>query len=255
MPTTWLMLAFTLIWYTRMRTRRGPQATDPNPRIGWAWLAALLLIGGILGPDSLGPIHGDYLSQRVVLLGLVALVPIVKLETTVWSERLAAAALVFALGVQSVIVLDYALTSNREAGAIAAARDAVGTNTRVATLLIDIGSRFRANPLRHADNLLGIGTGNVIWCNYETRYYYFPVQFRPGIARPDSAELEQIAITEGAENASLRAAMWDQVVNGYHDDIDAVVVWGNDPVLDAIDAPWFETVYRQGSVRVLRRRR
>ena len=251
-PMTWLMLGFTLMWYAAIRRRRANPSHGPDERIGWAWLAALLLIGGIVGPDSLGALHGEFLQQRVLLLGLVALVPIANLDARGWSGRLVAVALVVALGVQSAIVWDYALTSRRTAGAIMAARDAIGTNQRVATLLVDMSPRFRSNPLLHADNLLGIGTGNIVWNNYETRYYYFPVQFRPDLTRPTSNDFEQIADTEGPENANLRASLWQQVLDDHLGEIDAVVVWGSDPLLDAINGPRFDTIYSKDHVRVLR---
>lgn len=251
-PMTLLMLGFTLMWYSAIRRRRAEPLQGPNERTGWAWLAALLLIGGMVGPDSLGANHGEFLQQRVMLLGLVALVPIANLDARGWSGRLIAVPLVLALGVQSAIVWDYALTSRRTAGAIMAARDAIGTNQRVATLLVDMNPRFRSNPLLHADNLLGIGTGNIVWNNYETRHYYFPVQFRPEIARPTSNDFEQIANTEGPASANLRASWWQQVVDDHLEQIDAVLVWGSDPLLDAINGQRFDTVYRKDNVRVLR---
>ena len=249
---TWLMVALTLMWYSAMRARRTGQSPRSKERIGWAWLAGLLLIGGIVGPDSLGATHGEFLQPRVVLLGLVALVPVAQLDTRGRIGQLIVAALVFALAVQFAVVWDYALTSRRTAGAVVAARNAIGTNQRVATLLVDIASRFRGNPLLHADNLLGVGTGNIVWNNYETRYYYFPVQFRPEIARPTSDDMEQIADMNGQANADLRAALWKHVISDHFAEIDAVIVWGNDPQLDAINRQRFETVYSKDNVRVLR---
>ena len=54
--------------------------------------------------------------------------------------------------------------------------------------------RFRANPLLHAENWLGVDTGNVVWNNYEAMHYYFPVQFGPGIERPHPGDLELVSI-------------------------------------------------------------
>ena len=167
--------------------------------------------------------------NSAVLFGLVALVPILNFDPRGWPGRLTAAALLVALGVQTATVWDYALTSRRMASAIVDARDAVGRKQRVATLWIDIRTRFRANPLLHADNLLGIGTGNIIWNNYETPYYYFPVQFRQGLARPLSTDFEEIAIREGPENAEIRLSIWKRIVTQHLKEIDAVVVWGSDP--------------------------
>ena len=56
-----------------------------HDRQGWLLLAALLIVGGVVGPDSLGAAHGEFLPQRVVLLGLVALVPIFDVDLSRWS--------------------------------------------------------------------------------------------------------------------------------------------------------------------------
>lgn len=251
-PMMWLIFALILMALVAVRARGASQVQGPGERTGWVWLGVLLLVGGILGPDSLGASHGEFLQQRVVLLGLVALVPILNLTPGGWPGRLIAFTLVVPLAMQSAIVWDYALTSRRMAGAIVDASPAVDRNQRVATLLIDIRTRFRANPLLHADNLLGIGTGNIIWSDYETRYYYFPVQFKPKLNRPLSSDLESIANAEGPANAARRAALWQQIITQHAGAIDAVVVWGSDPQLDAISRQSFETVYRKGEVRVLK---
>ena len=99
-----------------------------------------------------------------------------------------------AFSLQTIIVWDYAVYSSRTAGQMMEARELAGRGQRIATLLSGIGSRFRANPILHADCWLGVGTGNVVWSNYETRHYYFPVQFRDGIERPASSDLELLCV-------------------------------------------------------------
>src|SRR5262249_29114407 len=130
----------------------------PAQRRGWALLALLLLVGGVAGPDSLGLNHGHYLPQRVVLLGLVALMPVLELDPRGWAVRGCAAALAVALVVQSTLVWDYALVSQRTAGAFWRARGVVGQGQRVASMLVQLKGRSRANPLLHSDCLLGLGT-------------------------------------------------------------------------------------------------
>ncbi len=252
-PVLWVAAALVLLVLATV-LRRG---RDPERR-GWAWLAALLLFGGVVGPDSLGPSHGEYLQQRVLLLGLAALVPVLELDAARfrrgWLVRLAGTALAVALLVQSAIVWDYARHCRHTAGAFARARDAVGRNQRVATLMIGIRDRFRSNSVLHADNLLGLGTGNVVWNNYETRYYYFPVQFRPGVDRPDPVDLEGLAIADDPGDAAARAERWERVLRKHLASIDVLVVWGSDPRLDAITARWFQTVRQEGKIRVFRPR-
>ena len=90
-------------------------------------------------------------------------------------------------------VFDYARESAARVAPFLRARDEIGRNRGIGTLLIDTNGRFRANPLLHADNLLGVGTGNVVWSNYETQHYYFPVQFREGLDRPAARTFEDVA--------------------------------------------------------------
>ena len=86
------------------------------------------------------------------------------------------------------------LYSNRTAGQIIGAGELVGRSQRIVTLLVKSRGRFRANPLLHAEDWLGVDTGNVVWNNYETRHYYFPVQFKPAIDRPLPGDLESVSI-------------------------------------------------------------
>jgi len=239
----------------RLDQARSRSAGPPESRQGWMSLGAILLLVGFLGPDSLGPAHGDYLPQRVVLLGLVALAPIFDLRLSGWVGPLALGSLLTAVALQSAIVWDYALYCDRSAGQFIRARDAVGRNQRVVTLLVKSRGRFRANPLLHAGDWLGVDTRNVVWNNYETLHYYFPVQFQPGIDRPHPDELELVSLHENSEQASERARDWERILARHGDSIDVVVVWKNEPRLDAVTARWFDLIERRGDIRIFRRRR
>ena len=100
-------------------------------------LAALLVVAGIVGPDSFGAAHGEFLPQRVVLLGLIALVPVFDVDRSRWPGRRLVVALVAAVALQSAIVWDYGLYSSRTAGQIIGVRDAVGRGQRIVTLAGD----------------------------------------------------------------------------------------------------------------------
>ncbi len=253
-PAVWLLVALVLAMAGTVRARNDRHTT--NPGRGWVVLAALLLSAGLVAPDTLGLSHGHYLPQRIVLLGLVALLPVLDLDPQGWTTRGCAGALVVAVTIQSTLVWAYALESERIAGTFWRARALVGRGQRVATLLVNakLPGRPRANPLLHADCLLGIGTGNIVWSNYETRYYYFPVQFRAGLDRPDSIVLEAIAVQDDPHDAAPRADNWERVLSRYHAAIDVLVVWGREPRLDAINANWFRPVAEDGLLRILRHR-
>ena len=200
-----------------------------------------LLLVGFVGPDSLGAGHGEYLPQRLELLGLAALVPGINLKLGGKLGRLTASCLVIAVALQSVIVWDYAIHSERTAGQIIRLNDLVGRNQRMAPLLIRIRSRFRANPLLHAESWLGVGTGNILWSNYETRHYYFPVQFRPGIERPDPFDFERLALSTDPDPGERSRLLWEQLLDR-SSMIDRIVVWGSDPALDALTERHYDLV-------------
>jgi hypothetical protein len=238
-PVFWLTVAVTFWWYGRITAQSRFQGQED--RRCWLVLSALLIFGGAAGPDSLGAAHGEFLPQRVTLLGLVALVPIFDID------------LAIAVAFQSAIIWDYALYSDRTAGQMIRAGKTIGRNQRIATLLVSTRSRFRSNPLLHADNWLGVDTGNVVWNNYETLHYYFPVHFRPEVDRPSPADLEWVSLHEGSSEAEQRTAAWERILSGHAHSIDVVVVWKSDPALDAITTRWFDRVDRHGDVQIFRR--
>lgn len=256
----WFMLVTPIVCFTvglalavavRMRARR----LSPNaPSRGWWALAALLLGVGAISPDTLGASHGEYLPQRIVLLGLVALIPVLQLDAPGRVGRLVALAFGLAWVGQSGFVWDYALTSRRMTESLPRAREILGQRQRIATRLTNIRTHFRASPLLHADCILGVGTGNVIWSNYETRYYYFPVRFREPLDRPDPSTLERIALDDHPATIGDRAAGWQTLLDRHRGSIDVVLAWGDDPALDAITERWFQTTYVDGPLRVFRRR-
>ena len=225
-------------------------------RRGWLVLAGLLLLGGLVGPDTLGVKHGHYLPQRVALLGLVALVPWMDLSGDRRAARLASGLLAFALLVQSAFVWDYAFDCRDRLGRFAKAAPAIGTGRRVGTLLAGIKGRFRANPMMHADCLFGVVAENVVWNNYETAHYYFPVRVRPGLDHPPAPALEQVALLDGPGEGGERAGHWADLLAEHGDSIDVIVEWSPeaDPRLDAVNARKYDPTFREGPVRVWTRR-
>jgi hypothetical protein len=250
-PAIWTAVAVGVLAVSTWRHRTGDRA-------GWLALAILLLLGGLFGPDTLGVKHGHYLPQRVALLGLVALVPWLDLSGHRRAVRLASGLLVFALAVQSAFVWDYASDCRKAVGSLLKAGPAIGSGRRVGTLLVGIKGRFRANPLMHADCLFGVEAANVIWNNYETAHYYFPVKVRPGLDPPPAREFEQIALLDAPDEAEERARRWDALLGEYRESIDLIVAWSESatPRLDAINqARGYEETFRDGPVRVWARRR
>jgi hypothetical protein len=251
-PVVWLSVA--LLFWTCALVKAWWQQPVKRGRQGWLVLAVSLIVAGIIGPDSMGEAHGDYLPQRIVLLGLVAGVPIFDVDLSRWWGRVTIVALSAALLLQSAIVWDYALYSDRTAGQIIGSRDAIDDGQRVVAVLTSTRSRFRANPLLHAVNWLGVGTGNVIWNNYETLHYYFPVQFRPGLDRPRPDDLEWVSLHDDPSETVARVHAWETLLAEHAASIDVIVCWKRDPGLDAITARWFDRSESRGDVQIFRKK-
>jgi hypothetical protein len=248
-PALWTITAVGLLALATRWKRSGD-------RRGWLALAGLLLLGGLLGPDTLGVKHGHYLPQRVALLGLVALVPWLELGVGRWSTRVASVLLGFALLVQSAFVWEYAYDCRQRVGQFMKAVPAIGSGKRVGTLLVGIKPRFRANPMMHADCLFGVRANNVVWNNYETTHYYFPVKVRPGLDHPPALEFEEVAKLDGPGEASERARRWEDLLAAHFEEIDVIVEWSPkpDPLLDEINARRYDPAFVDGAVRVWTRR-
>lgn len=249
----WLGLGMVVLLWATVRNRTAGE-TDCR---AWALLAAVLLLEAFVGPDGFGEDHGYFLTQRVALLGLACLVPALDLNPKRRSVRIGAGLVAVALAFQSAFVWDYAIESDRRAGPILQAGTEVGRGQRIGTLLIDIRGRFRANPLLHADCRLGVGTGNVIWSNYETRHYYFPVQVREGVEAPPSAVFEEVALRDDLADSGARATLWEELLRDHGQAIDVILCWGDDPTLETITARWARSgpTFQSGPVRISRRPR
>lgn len=247
----WLTVAALLLVWAGW-AREAPGGPTHGERRAWLWLAAVLTAAGIFGPDSMGAGHGDYLPQRVALLGLIAAIPAIDPPRS-WSGRLGSAAMGLAVALQGVSAWDYALYAQETVAPVAESAPKVGRGRRVAVLLGDLATRFRVSPPRHVGCWLGVAGGNAVWNNYETRYYYFPVQIRPGVEGPDSYDLENVAL-RGQLRRAEGIRIWERALARHHDAIDVLVEWRSDADLDAVTAPWFEAIDQEGEVRILRPR-
>jgi hypothetical protein len=185
-----------------------------------------------VAPEAMGEGHGKVIPMRFLPLALIAIVPVV-VDSRHWWGWIGAGALAVAVTMQSAVVWEAALTSNRLASAFIAAIPFVGTGRPIGTLAIDmppaIPPQRRTILHRHLDSLLGIGTGNLIWHNYEAVQYFFPVQVHNTIYRDMMqmfTDLERIRST--APNIEHLIDRWARLLADHHSKIDVLVVWGAD---------------------------
>lgn len=248
-PVLWAAVAFAgFALLSRGRSDR--------TRRGWAWLAVLFLLAGFLGPDGLGEGHGGFLTPRLVLLGLVVLLPWLELDAAGRLARVAAAASLVALALQSAFVWDYGRRTQADVDRLLTTRSLVGVRQRVGVLVLEPYGRYRPAPRFHMDCLLGLETGNVIWNNYETAHYYFPVQVQAGVPHPPATVFETFDMLDRPADADARRETLAALLAEHHRTIDRLVVWGKEPDLEPLLDRWYQDAggSPDGEIRVLRPR-
>jgi hypothetical protein len=237
---------------------------DPRPwreMRGWMVLALLLLVAGVLGPDYLGE-HGSFMSQRLVLLGLLVSGIALDLPRRPVMARACGALLGLALVVQTALFWDFAVRSGKAARPYYRAATYVARGARMAAVSAPMPWAsatdwypFRANPLRHVEMVAGAAAGAVVWSNYEATSYLFQVRPRPGVPHPPVSEFERISFDYDSTRARERTRAWAELLARYQSDIDVLIVRGHDPGgLDSATAAWFEPVAVVGLLTVMRRR-
>jgi hypothetical protein len=258
--TTWIILGVALFLISALIGVRSASQRAGNPRRGWILLCVLLLLLGLFGPDDLGDAHGGFLRERVLLLGVATMIPILPVRLTGGlSRRLFAAggfaALLMGCCLQVAAVWNYAQVSNRLAAELMAAKPYIGVSQRVAALIDQPEDNYRAKPLLHLADLFGIDTGNVIWNNYGPGLYYFPTKFR------DARNTELFhgpVFPEFTDSANAQKDLddWSKLISEIQSRTDVLVVWGGGPDLDDTYSEWFEDepVFENDDVRVFKHR-
>jgi len=242
-PAVWvavgLVALIALTWSRRNRDR-----------LGWLVMAGGGIVCGLVAPDTLGVRHGHFLPQRIVLLGLVALVPWLNLSWSRIGVRLAAGILGGALIIQSAFVWEYARTCHEQVTPFLRVTARFEPGTRSGTLLNGIRGRFRANPLLHADGLLAAATDSIFWTNYETAQYYFPVKVRADVAHPLATRFEQVAVLDEPRDTARRGELWRTLLRDHAAQLDQIVEWQGDPDLDASTDRQYHVTCQEGPIRV-----
>jgi hypothetical protein len=245
-PSLWVGLALLLLVFSTLVCA----GTLGSARRGWMALAFLLLIGGLLGPTSLGGLHGGIFRERVLLIGLMALVPALKIDPKQLRFWIAASALLLAAAVQIAFVWEYAFFSNRLVSDFMRVKPYVGSRERVLIVQTRVANRFRSQPLAAVGNMLGIDTDNLVWNNYGPSLYYFPIKFKDDSAGRRALMLATASRFDLVDQGGFE--LWERLLAQNRGEIDKLVVLGFDPRLDAINAKWFspQPIFQADNARI-----
>lgn len=256
-PSRWALIGLLLLVIASALRRSDEDKAFYKEHRGWIALAVVLLVGGFFGPNDIGSGHGGFLRERVVLLGFATVVPVLRVSLKQAVTRIGFLLLMIASIIQVCLFWDYGLRSNILVGEFMKAKPYVGENNRVAAVMVNPGWQYRATPIVHISNMLGIHTGNLIWNNYGPALYYFPVKYRSEEAKSRSLFIgNSIQYYDFISPDNKQAALNDYraMIEQSHHEIDVLVLWLSTPELEEINRQWFEPqpVYQNEGVKVFR---
>lgn len=252
-PTLWAIVGVSLLLgSSQLKT----VSVFRSENRGWLALAACLFAAGLFGPTA--GAQGSILRERVLLLGMVALVPLIKPQSGKAATRIGSVCLVVALVLQIGFVLDYARISNRVAGSVLQVAPHLETGQRILLVVADPRTHYVVNPLPDIANQLGVSRDVVVWNNYGPAFYYFPVEFKSEQIQEQwkkTDSFHQLLVAGGVEAAAkAHPAEWSAAIGGALDETDVLIVWGVVPWFDELCATSFqpEPIFEQGEVRAFR---
>lgn len=258
-PIIWIMIVFVLFAV-------GTYFSFRNGANGWKrylpHLAAMtaVIVLALVSPDEFGAEQGSVLRPRLLLCGLVLFVPLfsVSLKPRILTVIHIILILVFAY--QVTALWEYSLKVDRETAQFLKAANSIEVGSPIASIIVLNGQpRFHSNPLIRTDNLLGIGRGNVVWDNYETGYYFFPVVAAENKDRDfirDYSGSNSFQLQYADEDFDAKFARLESSLAANHDKIKTLVVWGQDARVDELVHRWFETTpyFEDERLRIYRSR-
>jgi hypothetical protein len=257
-PTVWAVVGVVLLVASSLRGRASRARLLQSEYRGWIGLAVCLFAAGFFGPSASG--QGSILRERVLLLAMVTLVPLIKPQPKTSSARLSALCLAVAALLQLAFVLDYARISNRISGDVMQLAPNLESGQRIALMVPDPRTHYVVNPLPNIANQLGVSSDAVVWNNYAPAYYYFPVAFRSEQVRDQWKRLDslnQLLLSGGAEAfARENPGEWVAALGAALDQTDVLIIWGAAPWFEAPCETWFQAqpFFERGELRAFRHR-
>jgi hypothetical protein len=255
-PSRWALIGLFLFVVATYLRRSAEDRPFYRLHRGWIALAALLLVGGCFGPSDLGAAQG-LLRERVLLLGIATMVPILRVSLSQGFTRAGLGLLGLAAAFQLYFYWDYAVKSDHVTTEFLTARSAVGHDKRVAAVMVGTEWPYRTNPLVHLPNMMGLDSGNLIWNNYGPALFYFPIKYRDREARLRSLSIgHDLHYSDFISEETRMAALdtYRTTMARSEASVDLLVVWSSTPELDAINREWFDPkpVFQNQRVKVLR---
>ncbi len=259
-PTLWLTAALLLLLFAMYRWRATPQDKARKERDNWGILSLMLAVVWAFGPDDFGLAHGGILRERVLILGLVCIVPFINHAGKKYINLAAHVCLIFVILYQTFVLWEYSLQNDTIAKQFFVAKDQIGHNESLGSIVF-IGDtrRFKPIPLSNLTPYLGIGKNAPVWDNYEFGFYLFPVVTKTPEQRTfvfAFRESNTYDLSDRNVNVAEKRAKLELVLAENHDRIDILLVWNGQSDFVGLQQKWFERepYFESGELKLFRHR-
>lgn len=221
-PLFWTILAiFVLLLDVGFKVWAGAKAGEQR---GWFLGILILLIFGVLGPDSLGRDQGHYLPQRI-LIGAMSVASVVWPVIMAGKLRMATCFLAAAWLGQSVSLMELGRKSARLTFSISGTVDFISSGDRVLAFNDAKPWAYRSNPRLHLDSVVVMAAEAVTsWNLYEAAHAYFPLHFRQKPPGLDPRGLEAVSLKQSQEQVSERRLQIHSIVQAADGQVDVILV-------------------------------
>lgn len=259
-PMLWFFPGLLLLIFITYQNRHKPNFQTTKP---FAILFFLSTLTALFAPDDFGTSHGSILRERIFICGMVLLIPF--FQTSGWKCLLRTAQLIFLLIIlfQTAVLWEYSLRTNPEARQYFAAKEFLGENESLASIVIVAeGWRYHNQPMMQFDAYLGIEKRSVVWSFYETGYYVFPIVAKNAedkkifleLSKYNFYTLNPAFMTD--EKFAENLARLDTLLADNHPKIRNLLVWGKEPRIEAVISKYFDgtPVFENEKIRVFRQK-
>lgn len=243
-PIIWLFFAFFLLFVPFLKTALKNKAV-PKEKLPFLILFITFLFIALFSPDDFGYSHGSILRERIFICSLVFFVPLFEVNKNLILKRLAQFCLLLVICFQTAALWDYSLGTNREAEEFLSVREQISETDSLASVIImpDV-MHFHSSPMLNLNLLVGINKNVIVWDNYELGYYIFPIVAKTESDRQFIRRLTEsngFGLNNPVENFAEKLGKLDSALEANHDKIETMLVWGNEPRVQAVLNKWFES--------------
>lgn len=243
-PSLWIVVATSLLALATVRAKmsdRGGLGTDA----GWIVSSILFLVVGIVGPDDLGTVHGGYLRERFLIVGMMCSVPFLRFEAGLIIRSSVSFLLAMVIVFQVSVIWEYAFFAEKRAESFLAAKSQIGQDESLGSVIFVSGEgRFRSMPTPNLSPILGIGKSGPVWDNYELGYYLFPVVSPTREQKTFVAEFREVStynLDDPKEDLEGKLKRLEILLETENQRFSTLLVWNGRPEFDSIRTRWFDS--------------